>query len=261
MADEATVTLPSGCQITLRPLRLSEESILGKGGAGRQVVQKMVEACTVRVDDPGPYPSPAWDTMLMGDQMAALLELRCISYPSGHLYTVQGVRCPACRQASGYEIDLKADLYRRELDEVGAEHLTTGAPLTTTIDGHTVSFVLPTPETERLRERNDKQRPGRPGNRLRARIRAVEGIAPHDILAWLDGGDPKAPYPGLTMGDVDLLETAMDAHDCGYDLDMELTCPRGDCGHTFTIALPFLGSFNRPALAAARAARRASSGD
>lgn len=259
MADEATVTLPSGCQITLRPLRLSEESLLGKGTAGRQVVLKMVEACTVRIDDPGPYISPTWGTMLMGDQMAALLELRTISYPSGHLYTVQGVRCPACRQASGYDIDLRTDLYRRDLDAAGCAHVTSGEPLTVTIAGREVSFVLPTPETERLRERNDKQHPGRPGNRLRSRIKAVEGIEPHEILAWLDGGDPKLPHLGLTMGDVDLLEAAMDAHDCGYDTDIDLTCPMGDCGHQFVITFPFLGSFNRPALVAARAARRASS--
>lgn len=260
MPDETLVTLPSGCTIALRPLRMSEEAILAKG-AGRQVVQRMVEACTVRIDDSGPYPAPTWDTMLMGDQMAALLELRCISYPDGDRYTVQGVRCPACRQASGYDVNLRYDLFRRALDADGCAHLATGEPLTVTIDGRVVSFVLPTPETERLRERNEKHHPGRPGNKLRSRLKAVDGIEPHDLLAWLDGGDPQAPYPGLTMGDVDLMEAAMDAHDCGYDLDIDLACPRGDCGHAFTIALPFTGAFNRPALTAARAARRVSSAD
>lgn len=257
--SEYSKKLPSGCVVVLRPLRLSEEAIISKGGAGRQAVQKMVEACTLRFGDPGPYVSPSWETMLMGDQMAALLELRCISYPSGHVYRIQGVKCPACRASSGYDVDLREDLLRRDLGEVGFSHVSTGTPIDCEIDGRKVSFVLPTPDTERLKERGEKNHPGRPGNRLRARIRSVEGVEAHDILDWLDGSGSKSQYEGLTMGDVDILESHLDEHDCGYDTDIDLVCPRSDCGHEFVITLPFTGAFNRPALAAARAARRASS--
>lgn len=261
MTDATPVTLPSGCVVALRPLRLSEEALLAKG-SGRQTVQRMVEACTVTILEPDPYPTPAdpatfWETALMGDQWAALVELRALSYPAGDHYEVAGVRCPACRQASGYDIDLRQDLLWRRLDAAGAEHVRTGAPLTCTIDGREVAFGLPTPATERLRERNEKQHPGRPGNKIRARLRSVAGIEPHEILDWLDGGNPKAAHPGLLMGDVDLLEAALDAHDCGLDSDVELTCPRSECGHGFTITLPFTAAFTRPALVAARARRRA----
>jgi len=64
MTDPVTVTLPSTMQLTIRPLRVSEENQLATArGLSRAkqeaLLNRVLAACVQEVVDPGPYPLDA----------------------------------------------------------------------------------------------------------------------------------------------------------------------------------------------------------
>lgn len=252
---EETYTLPSGCQITLRPIMLREENLLADAMKNKRtnllaVLRKVLDACTIEIADPGPYEDltaggrPDWRVMLSGDQFATMIHLRILSYSERETYVVSNVPCAVCGRRDDYEVNLYEDLMWRELDEDGKQHLRTGEPFCATIQERVVQFHQSTGKTEDRTLRLHEQYPHRPvSSGLRARIASVEGVDVAHVMDWLDGGDSDR-YPGLTSDEAGQLRDAFDRIDCGIDTEVELTCPDG---HEFVIDLPFGAGFLAPA--------------
>lgn len=255
---QETFTLPSGCQIKFRQITLAEENILisaaksKKAATQQTVIDDVLSACAMEVVDPGPYNfltiggKPAWPRMLAGDRFVSLLQLRILSYKQREMYTVPGVRCPACNHRWDYQINLLEDLYYREASEEDLEHLRTNEPFAVTIADKVVTFGHATCDLETKVSKLEEQNPGRSmASLMRARILDVDGIERRDILDWLDGNNGQSKdFSGLTSEEADELREAFDEHNCGVDTEVEADCP--SCGESFQFILPFDSGFLLP---------------
>jgi hypothetical protein len=227
------------------------------------VIETVLASRLGAVVDPGPYPrlleggDVVWDDLLSGDTFAAMIDLRKISYDDGATFTVLDLQCPSgqCPKFD-YDIDLDVDLVRRDLDDVGAEHVRSGAPLVCQVDGKQVSFTLATGSTVKRVRKLDAQYPKRMmATRMRSRILSVEGVDPLEIMNWLDGNNGASKvYPGLRAADAERLRDAMDQHECGIDTEVELTCEH--CGRKYMINLPFDAGFLAPGIGIAQRKRK-----
>lgn len=256
-----TFTLPSGAKIELRQIRLAEENALAAGmakSAGESQQQKtlsdVLTACTEQIVDPGPYrfmtagDKPNWRKMLSGDRMATMILLRVMSYRDREIYSVAGIRCPACRRRSDFEINLFDDLVWRDLDQDARGHLENGQPFELRIGDAVILYTFGTGETQEMATALAEQHPDRAVSAgMRSRILDVhldgadEPIPRARIMDWLDGtGDT---YEGLTSDDAEEIRAALEAVECGVDTDIELVCPGVGCGHEFAVQLPFDGMF------------------
>lgn len=265
--DTCDVRLPSGLVVKMTPLRMADENRLAQAAKSNEsfdaVIETVLGARLGTVVDPGPYPrllaggELVWDDLLSGDTFAAMIELRKISYDEGSTFTVLDLQCPSgqCPKFD-YDIDLDSDLVRRDLDEVGAEHVRTGAPLSCVIDGRKVEFALATGSSVKRVRKMDAQYPKRMmATRMRSRIVSVEGVEPLDIMNWLDGNNGASKvYPGLRAADSERLRDAMDEHECGIDTEVELTCEH--CGRKYMISLPFDAGFLAPGTGIAQRKRK-----
>lgn len=265
--DACDVRLPSGLVVKMTPLRMADENRLAQAAKSSENFETVIETVLASrlgaVVDPGPYPrlleggDVVWDDLLSGDTFAAMIDLRKISYDDGATFTVLDLQCPSgqCPKFD-YDIDLDVDLVRRDLDDVGAEHVRSGAPLVCQVDGKQVSFTLATGSTVKRVRKLDAQYPKRMmATRMRSRILSVEGVDPLEIMNWLDGNNGASKvYPGLRAADAERLRDAMDQHECGIDTEVELTCEH--CGRKYMINLPFDAGFLAPGIGIAQRKRK-----
>ena len=228
--------LPSGAQIELRPMTVADENTLAstKKRHMTRALNKLLDACCLRVVDSGPYAKLGqktdWPNMLQGDRFAALLKLRAISYPDGAKY-VFDARCPACGKRFEWEVDLEEELEWYELDEEGVERLQSGKPYATSVAGKKVLFNNAFGRDEERFEKLLEQHPGRMSSvSMEVRIKEVEGMKRTDVLDWLDG---------LTAGEAEQLREAFDDVECGVDTEIEIECPNQLCRHSYAVELPF----------------------
>jgi hypothetical protein len=245
-----SVILPSGAVVELRSVSIADENRLAQANKSRKKgapngLVEVLNRCTIRVVEPGPYPflqaegRPDWDKMLRGDFWWSLLELRALSYKDGEKFEMM-FRCrgETCRHKWEEQIEIRKDLPMVPLSEEGRERVRAGRPFETVLDDRKVFFDLSTGGTEDLIERINTQHPGREMSvNLRACIRDVEGVERREILDWLDGESPKAKWPGLGSEEAEQLRAAFDAEECGLDTTIRTECPK--CGSETTAALPF----------------------
>lgn len=253
MTDPVTVTLPSTMQLTIRPLRVSEENQLATArGLSRAkqeaLLNRVLAACVQEVVDPGPYPldagAPAvpWDDALTGDRIAMMIALHRISYTDGEYLFVDRVQCTGCRGIYGHRVHIEDDLPLRTLTPQACATLRSGDAFLATVAGHTVAFALQSGQTDRRYEKLREMYRGERDITAALRARILDVTAPdgtrvdrQEVADWIDGA--KGKHPGLSSADAEALRDAMDAVDCGYDLDVEAICP--DCGYMTVFALPF----------------------
>jgi hypothetical protein len=253
-----TITLPSGCQADIRPIKIAEENVLASayGHGSAQVargLERVLAACVTGIPEPGVYaefiqPGGAadWRRMLAGDKFVAMLELRKISYRDGAKFTIYDSECPAGCPSADYEIDLDADIIRRELDADSADHFRANLPFEASVAGKAVTFNMVTGATEDMVQKLQQQHPERKIScAMRARIVDVDGVDRRDILDWLDGANGTSKkFEGLTSQEGEELRDIFDQHECGIDTDVPIECMH--CGRTYTVPLPFDGGFLMP---------------
>jgi len=254
---QESIKLPSGAEVTLRQLLMREENMLAQAARARgrsqaNALNDVLNACLVGWVDTGPYKAeldskPDVKDFLMGDKFAMMIELRVITYRDGHSYTIHGAECPTGGCAPfDYEIDLRADLIRRNLSDEDAATFAAGEPFVCEIDGKKVTFLLADGKTEERLQKLMKQHPGRPmACTLRSRIEDVEGIDRRAILDWLDGDNGASKeFDGLGGQECEDLRDAMDLHECGIDTEVLMECPH--CGREAYIDVPFDSGFLLP---------------
>lgn len=267
MERKESCRLPSGATVDFRPLKLKELDAVGvatQKGVGLREMSRitidLISSCTVAVVDPGPYSflqigeKPEWKKMLSGDRVGAMLHLRKISYREGDKFTIYDAQCPECGKKTDFEIDIDADIFRRDLDEDGAELLREGKAIETEIAGRVVHHSFGTGETDELMQRLMEQYPENPlACGLRAKIVSVSDLDNRDIMKWMLGdGD----HDGLTAGDVSDLRDAMEEAECGFDTTIAVECDGALCGAEYEVELPFQWMFARPSRRRRRNRRR-----
>ena len=79
-------TLPSSARVTLRNLTLDELDMIGSasgarasGPAMQAALTRVLQSCTVKVEDPGPYTTFTWNNTVAADHIWGLLQLRVAS--------------------------------------------------------------------------------------------------------------------------------------------------------------------------------------
>lgn len=253
-----TITLPSGCQAEIRPIKIAEENILasayGRGAAQiARGLERVLAACVTSIPEPGIYGefiqsggAADWRRMLAGDKFVAMLELRKISYRDGAKFTIFDSECPAGCPTADYEIDLDTDIIRRDLDAVSAAAFQDNTPFSCEVAGKLVTFNMVTGATEEMVQKLQQQNPERKIScAMRARILDVSGVDRRDILDWLDGANGTSKrFEGLSSQEGEELRDIFDQHECGIDTDVPIECMH--CGRTYTVPLPFDGGFLMP---------------
>lgn len=245
-------TLLSGAVIAQRPLMLADQNRLTVAARRRSpkiiddAIRALLKNTTTTVLDAGPYAVTAdghlpWDRVLSGDRMDAMINLRAASYPEGEKALCE-VRCSSCGEVFGWEVEVETDLIRRPYTPEAIERVRTGDPFEATVGAYTVTFVLNNGQTEQKYRRIADDHPDRDLSvTLRARILDVtgpEGKVPRtEIMDWLDGGNGRGRWPGLTAAQAEDLRAAMDAVDGGYDTEIEAYHPA--CGGRTVFDLPF----------------------
>ena len=97
-----SVSLPSGAVVTLRPLRVEEISLVASMGSNTSKranterfdsLVRVLQNCTVSVEDNGPFAAFTWAKTNDGDQFAGIFALRALSFGN----TMPMVKpCEAC---------------------------------------------------------------------------------------------------------------------------------------------------------------------
>jgi len=234
--------LPSGAKVELRAMTVADEDLVTSGKSNRQskMIGALLDACCLRVVDPGPYGSlaegdkPDWNKVLGGDRFAAFIYLRTISFRDGTLYDFE-TQCPACGKRGEYRVNLLEELPVQELSEESAAVFERGGTFNIEIGGKTVSYRHALGSDEDRFEKLQEQYPDRVSScALRTRIKKIEGLSESEFLNWLSE---------LTSDEAEDLRDAMDENDCGMDTEIEITCR---CGFTSVLDVPFDASLFLP---------------
>jgi hypothetical protein len=250
-----TVKLPSGLTITLRGKTLEEDTALTDQSRGRtfdDICFDLLTACTVSVEDTGPKEDVLdengkldWNKVLRGDFLAAIFAFRRLSFKDGHLYDID-VNCPRCGKRLEWQANLNmledgGDIVDYPLPDDSADKMMRGELFEVEVDGKVVSFRLQTVADAKKNSKAIMQSGSTKGaraNALRQRILGVSGIEEgNDVIRWLRK---------LEDADVQVLQEAMEAEDCGIDDEIEIECPHFGCGAEFMATVPFDASFLMP---------------
>lgn len=253
MSTTQEFRLPNGLHVELRGSKLRDQKLFEdalRDGSLSRATTEILAACTVRVVDPGPWGRAVvdgaldWTKVSTGDRLAALIRLRQISWPEGHLLRADlaCASCPAKQRVFGVNVDLRpeaegGELAVFELPEESVARIRAGQPFETTVAGKRVTFGPALGEHEERMEalsEGDRDRYGTEVHTLALRVLSVEDVHPNDVLRWL---------ADLDLGDADALDEAMDEQDGGIDLGFTATCPRG---HQMLSVVPFDLEFWRP---------------
>ena len=259
---EREITLPSGAEIVVRGMKLSEANKLAArvdasggqagtnasgGAAAPHVFNDLLRMCTVSIANPGPYESTDlagfWDSALVADRFHSLIQIRCVTYPKlpyTFRYQCESRDSGGCGEAFSVSLNLErgGDLRYADLPEESRKLFKAGNRFEAMIAGRKVVFSLSTGRDEARTAEYLKRYPQWPISAgLASRIVQIEGIEDLDKLRWLND---------LDLGDFMELRDAMEAVDGGIDTNMDLPCPH--CGHiNFDVSIPFGRQFLLPA--------------
>ncbi len=235
------ITLPTGLTVIVRGMKVREQRIFtdralaAKGGT----TGKLVEACCEEVVDPGPYAVDAsgrldWARVCQGDRFAALLAVRAETYGPDYDF---GWHCSECKARNLWRVDLIKDLPRRELGAEDLENFRGANRFEHRVsDSAVVVFKIATGADEAVIAANAKKHKDAPiSGALISRVVdvVVDGASVQAAkrMAWFDD---------LGMADIMRLVEAMEAHDCGVETSISVTC---ECGADQEIDIPFGDGF------------------
>ncbi len=246
--------------VQFRPATIDEllatQNLLAEG-LGR-AISRLLSACTVTVDDPGPWRAPGteavaldWARVPSGIRMQALFRLRFGSRREGHRIQADLV-CPHCAAA---EAPFSVIVDARPIEEGGEllwyspleplavlEAITTGAPLPATVGGAAVQLRPPSGLFEskledefrvmrQARKASDEPEVLRREGQFRAqamRIATVQDVHANDLLSWVRT---------LSEDSYDELEAALERNEWGVELSFAARCR---AGHFVQGELPFV---------------------
>lgn len=238
---QTTIECPSGLAVTVRAYKVKDEDLVADPRSIKKGCAEtdLLEAITVRIDEPGPYSfgeKVDWRRVLQGDRMVALLDNRIFTW--GPDYEAREP-CPKCRQPCENDIDL-GDLPRKPLPETSREHAADP-------EANPFEVVLPTCKTavqfrllrgsdERALQKLQKQsKDSLSSSYLRFRVVGIAGVAGNEWKNWL--GD-------LDGDDASFLRAAFDEHDCGVEQEIPFQCD--SCYLTFHEDVRFTKDFLFP---------------
>lgn len=240
------LSLPSGLKVQIRALTLEDDSVIFENNDPEalyfEVCLGMLDACTLKVLDEGPYQGVVvdgkinWRKALLGDVMAAFFGLRIVSYAKGKDYPLD-FTCPFCGEYVHWEADLRTienggDIIDYPLDAEVAELIAAGRHPCVEIDEHVIDFRLQTVEdflyVQKLPSASKKE------IRALSFIRRMVDIIgpsiknPNDRGRWLRHMDNNQAM---------ILQDAMSDADPGVDSSVDVTCP--GCHKESEVTIPF----------------------
>ena len=226
--------MPDGW-VSLSPMTTRHEKrLLTVGRKRERVLDDILKDCLV--DLPIPY-----EELLVGDKYFLLFALRSITYGSEYGFEI---RCPECGAVSRKEIEIPQGLRVRELTEDDVEPFFVELPLSKKKVGLRHFRVRDEQAVNRFTHRElIRQRGGQEDIsgevyifRLALRIVSIDG---EEVQ-----GPPLAFVEELFGRDSLAIRRAVDEHECGLDLTLDLDCPR--CGAAIKDTLPVSAEFFRP---------------
>ena len=210
-------------------------------------MDKILDACTVSVLDPGPYSFEKkmdWSNALVGDRFYALLQIRILTFGDNFAFKLQCSQT-GCRQRFPYEISLSKDLpVKLWTDEDRA--LFAAGNLFSFVDsnGKKITYKLPIGKDEVAAAKNTISFDGAFLQALQQRIVSIEGEqVPRTYLENL-------PFSAL-FG----LVESMDQHNCGVEDKIEIQCPY--CDGLEDVQIPFAQGFLSPPNSVLKKSRKA----
>lgn len=242
MTDTEMVECPSGLTGAVRGLTVGEERILANKKLVRsgQFVQRLLDACWVETNNPGPYEPtdsghPDWREVLQGDRFVALIAIRAATYGSDYEFRVS---CSACRERIEWRIDLHADLKVKPIRPEDLERFRRGELFEAQAGGYMIKYSLPIGrDEERIGKLMQKAAADHTpiSTALRTRIVEVEGLSTGQIQKFLGG---------LSLRDARRLQHEFEAHNCGVETSVQIDCPH--CGEVQDVDVPFGRTFWMP---------------
>lgn len=257
-------TAPSGLTAELRRIKgfvleaLAEEAEgddeIPGGGLGT-----IVGGCWTRTIDAGPYTTikvgdvkPDLTKMLKGDLLYWLWRLRAASVTTpdeepgpwgpGDWYHFE-TKCIECKHQYPWRV-LLSSMKIQKLPEASAEQLLTGdGRFTTTVDGREYTFELAKVEQESAMQKLRKQQKRVAAtkiDRITQQTVSIEGLKSQDIRKRYEH------IRALDNPDLQALEKAYDAADCGIDTSFHTKCPRPGCRWVQETELPLGKGFFAP---------------
>lgn len=240
------LTLPSSLVGDVREIKGVEMAAMAEqadgGGSADGGFSKLVSACWNETLDPGPYTffnagdsKPAWNRVLKGDLIMALVGLRKISLPEGHMFEFDA-HCDECHGRIPWEVNLD-DLTVKKLPDTSIARLKANEDFEAMAKGLKLHYRLQTLEQEEPVRKFMKQM-----NRKKAtlvdvlfgQVTRIDGIGTNDLRArWRFLSE-------LSMGDLFQLEQEMEAQDCGLQTKIEVKCRNAECQWEQEINLPLL---------------------
>jgi hypothetical protein len=213
----------------------------------------IVRGCWQKLIDPGPYPESyfdangavAWQKVLKGDLQTMLFRLRASSvrtpdaddgpWGKGDLY-VFAVRCEACGKRYEWEVHL-SELPMKMLPEASKKVIATGnVSFETRVSDRKFVFTLGTLARDQPLEKLMKSQGRVKGtiiDILAARTLSIEGLAAqNDIRAKWNA------IKDLDNWELQDLQAAYEAVDCGIETTIETRCDKADCRWPQEVELP-----------------------
>lgn len=237
-----SITCPSTFTFSARKFKGQEANLFMDRKLVREggLIGAILKAVCLDVVDPGPYAlghdgRPAWEGMLSGDRLIALIDARVGTYGPGMEFKVQ-CESHGCRRVWIEDVDLTTDFERKPLSTESFTTFKNGDLFTTTFmdnDGaeRLLKFHLMTGKDEAALMRVAKNNKGSQATAsLLQRIDEIDGVHRNDMLRFLNDLDLD-----LTS---DLIER-LDDHDCGIKTEIESECP--ECGNAQEITVPLGG--------------------
>lgn len=233
------ITCPSGLRGVLRGMKVKDEQLftdrkLTKSG---QVITRLLDACWVETQDPGPYNLQGgrmlWGSALSSDRTYTLLQLRIASHGPDYEFRVtcsNGV----CQYAFGWGVDLsKFDI--RPVSEAGRQAVKSGVPAQISlVDGRVAKCKLLTGDDEQFFASLGPEHENKMIiNNLARRIVELDSKTGWlDIVALVEDMESKV---------ADALLDATDDLEGGVETGFDVECPK--CHSTQSMVLPFEPGF------------------
>lgn len=224
-----------------RKLKGSEANLFTDRQLARRggLTNELLKATFKEVSDWGPYEPtetgmPNWDTLLAGDRLTAVIDIRVSTYGS-ELEWRQQCNDDGCRKSFAAEIDLTEDLVRKTLSAEDMSVFQSGNRFSLTVDDDegerkVVYHLMTGADEKRLVKVVENIGGDRVTASLAQRIDEVSGVHKNDVIKWLNN---------LDLDALQYMVEEMDSHDCGVDTSIDLICPH--CGNYMELEVPLGG--------------------
>ena len=216
------IELPSGKEIEMRKMRLSDEDIItdtrnAKDGKNMDLLLMAVTDLT----------KEELDVMLMGDRVYALIEFRKIS--RGNFFYPR-VTCPSCKTRYEEEIDLDS-LKVQKLDREMID------------ENYQFDIKLPSGFVLKARLLQGKDNPSLNRIRKQHRDKMMSHLMMLRTVSINDGEVKKNIdfFRDLEVDCTDHFRNEYDEHDCGVETTTEGICP--NCDMVYDLDIPFDANF------------------